>query len=185
MPLVTKRKRRVAISIVGILVLAFGARSLLMPAAAGAINAHEQAPAIKLNDGSGQAVALSDFRGKLVYLDFWASWCAPCQHTLPWMKKLQSRFGNSGLAVVAVNLDESRSDADKALTEINPNYKVLFDPSGTAAAAFNPPSMPTSYLIGADGAILAIHPGFHDGDDRLIEAEISGLLNLQTNHSGR
>ncbi|MDD2942204.1 MAG: TlpA disulfide reductase family protein [bacterium] len=146
------------------------------PAFAHAISDGDKAPNFELASLAGQNVSLSQFRGKIVYLDFWASWCGPCRHTLPWMEELQRKFAGKGLVVVAVNLDKNKSDAQKAISGIHPSYQVLLDPNGTVPAKYMPPKMPTSFLIGRDGTVVSVHAGFKDGEAEEIESEIARML---------
>lgn len=158
------------------------ASSALLPKFIGnalALNQSEVPPEFSLISQSGKTVSLSDYRGKVVYLDFWASWCGPCRHTLPWMQQIQSKFKSQGLEVVAINLDTNRADAEKLLEGLSPTFTILFDPLGKAASKYQLPSMPSSYLIGKDGKVVVAHSGFREGDDRVLEAEIEKLLNMK------
>lgn len=134
------------------------------------------APNFSLPSQQGASLSLNSFRGKVVYLDFWASWCGPCRHTLPWMKNLQAKFDSQGLQVLAVNLDKNQQDAEKALSAVGHSLTVLFDNEGNVARTFSLPTMPTSFIIDRDGVIVAVHPGFREGDDATIETEIQKAL---------
>src|SRR5581483_7906899 len=85
------------------------------PDIAAAVAVGEAAPAFALPSAQGSTVALADLRGKVVYVDFWASWCGPCKRSFPWMNELAQRYGKDGLAIVAVNVDKKRSDAERFL----------------------------------------------------------------------
>lgn len=117
------------------------------------------APEFRLPGRSG-SVALDSLRGRVVYLDFWASWCEPCRRSFPWMETMQKRYSDRGLTVVAVDLDKDRHAADEFLSRHPTSFEVAFDPSGKSAEAYGVSSMPTSYLIGRDGIILSVHAGF-------------------------
>lgn len=153
---------------------------LLICSDAAAIEQADTPPNFSLRTADGQTVSLSDYRGKVVYLDFWASWCGPCKRTLPWMQQLQQRFNARGFEVVAVNLDTTRAEAEKLLGGAPVSFTVLFDPSGTVASKYEIPSMPTSMLIGRDGRVVAVHSGFENGDGVVIEQQIANLLNTTT-----
>jgi thiol-disulfide isomerase/thioredoxin len=75
-------------------------------------------------------IDVSEFRGRVLYLDFWASWCAPCQQSFPWMQAMKDAYGAQGLSVVAMNLDQHRPDAERFLARFHPNFDVRFDPQG-------------------------------------------------------
>jgi len=124
----------------------------------------------------GGTVVLDSLRGNVVYVDFWASWCGPCQKSFPWMKSLQDRLGSKGLTIVAINLDKDRSAADEFLAKYPAPFQVAFDPSGKTAKAYKVWGMPTSYVIGPTGAILATHAGFDPKRTAAIEAEIESVL---------
>ncbi len=125
-------------------------------------------------DVAGQTtnVKLSTYRGKLVYLDFWASWCGPCKKSFPWMNDMQKRYGSQGLQVVAVNLDAKRTDALEFLSIVPVNFMVGFDPAGAVARSYGVKGMPSSVLITPDGHVIAMHEGFNDGDKTELENRI-------------
>ena len=133
------------------------------------------APAFSL-PGQNADISLDDYKGSIVYLDFWASWCAPCRKSLPWMDTIQARYKDQGLTVIAINLDESREAAEAFLNSMNITLKVAFDDQGTTAEAFNLVAMPTSYLIDKNGQIVQTHLGFRLRDKAVIEQSIQQLL---------
>ncbi|MGB5397846.1 MAG: TlpA disulfide reductase family protein [Gammaproteobacteria bacterium] len=134
-----------------------------------------EAPSIHLPAIEGE-LDLASLRGKVVYLDFWASWCKPCQKSFPWMRELKSAYESRGLEVVAVNLDKDRALADSFLKQLDVNFVVAFDGSGSTASDYQLKGMPSSYLIGRDGKIYATHVGFRDQDKQKLEAAIQKLL---------
>jgi thiol-disulfide isomerase/thioredoxin len=146
------------------------------PSFAAALDTGAVAPDFELSSLSSSKVSLSEFKGRVVYLDFWASWCAPCKHTLPWMNSLHDKFKDKGVNVVAVSVDTDVADASKAMSTIGPRYTVAVDVEGKAAALYEPPKMPTSFLIGKDGKIVKVFAGFHEGDETQIEAAITELV---------
>lgn len=140
--------------------------------------AANKAPAIQLPAINGN-VDLSQLEGKVVYLDFWASWCDPCRESFPWMAELKQKYGSQGLEVVAVNLDKEREKADAFLKNMNVNFVVAFDPTGDTASRYELRGMPGSYLIGRDGNVHASHTGFRDKDKQKLEKAIIILLQQQ------
>ena len=140
-----------------------------------AFAAASRAPAIHLPAIEGE-VDLARLEGKVVYLDFWASWCDPCRDSFPWMAEMKEKYGSDGLEVVAVNLDKERALADKFLGTMKLNFIVAFDASGESAEKYKLRGMPGSYLIGRDGSIQASHLGFNDRDKVKLEAAIRVLL---------
>jgi thiol-disulfide isomerase/thioredoxin len=126
--------------------------------------------------GAADVVDLAELKGKVVYLDFWASWCVPCRQSFPWMGSLQRSLEKDGLVVVAVNLDQMRADADQFLTEFKPPFRVAFDPQGGLAERFHVRGMPTSVLIGRDGQTKLVHQGFRAKDREALEQQIRSAL---------
>src|SRR5882762_7140831 len=154
-------------TIAALLLAAFLAAPLTHAADAG-----QPAPAFALPTAKGDTVALDQLRGKVVYVDFWASWCGPCRQSFPWMKSLYERYADKGLVIVAINLDKDRDAAESFLEKYPAPFVVAFDPSGKTAKAFKVWGMPTSYIVGPTGAILATHPGFDPKHTALIESQI-------------
>lgn len=121
-------------------------------------------------------VDLDSFRGRVVYLDFWASWCAPCRQSFPWMQKMQEVYGAQGFEVVAVDVDKSRQDADRFLATFHPTFEVHFDPNGDLAERFKVQGMPTGVLIDRRGVVRFAHIGFLPVDRVAYENELRQLL---------
>lgn len=119
---------------------------------------------------------LKDLRGRVVYVDFWASWCTPCRESFPWMRALESTYGRQGLSVIAVDLDHDRADAQRFLRAFRPNFEVIFDPAGTLAERFNVIGMPTSVLIDRQGKIRYVHVGFLLKQRAEYERQVRELL---------
>ena len=140
-----------------------------------ALDAGQAAPDIELAAGAG-AERLSKLKGKVVYVDFWASWCGPCRQSFPWMNEMQGKYGAKGLQIVGVNLDAKRADADQFLAQLPARFSVGFDAKGDTAKQFGVKGMPTSVLIGPDGKVLAIHQGFKDEDRKELEAKFAAAL---------
>lgn len=136
-----------------------------------------QAPDIRLSTASG-TIQLSDLKGKVVYLDFWASWCLPCKKSFPWMSDMKKRYAEQGFAIVAVNLDKERALADEFLKLMDVNFTVAFDASGNSASKYKLRGMPSSYLIGRDGKVHASHIGFREKDKKELEQAIKNLLSI-------
>lgn len=114
--------------------------------------------------GAGRAgesvLNLDAYRGQVVLLDFWASWCVPCRRSFPWMNQMQQKYGGQGLVIIGVNMDASSSDAESFLQDYPAQFTIVSDPGGTLARQFEVEAMPSSYLIGRDGVIASRHLGF-------------------------
>lgn len=120
---------------------------------------------------------LDAYRGKVVYVDFWASWCGPCRQSFPWMKSLQDAKSKEGLVIIAVNVDQDKKLADAFLAEFTPSFKVIFDPAGKLAIDFKVSGMPSAYIIDRDGKPRFKHIGYHFEKRTQYEQEIQTLLN--------
>jgi len=121
-------------------------------------------------------VDLAALKGKVVYLDFWASWCVPCRQSFPWMSELQRSLEKEGLVIVAVNVDQERADAEHFLSEFRPPFRVAFDPKGSLAEHYHVNGMPTSVLIDRDGRTVKVHQGFRSRDRESLEQQIRSVL---------
>jgi cytochrome c biogenesis protein CcmG/thiol:disulfide interchange protein DsbE len=119
---------------------------------------------------------LSAYRGKVVYVDFWASWCAPCKQSFPWMQAMKDTYDRQGLTVIAINLDLDRADADKFLDRFRPTFEVRFDPKGKLATFYKVQAMPSSVLIDRHGVTRFTHAGFRPIDGAAYEAQMRELL---------
>lgn len=124
----------------------------------------------------GQPVALNDLRGQVVLLDFWASWCGPCRESFPWMNGVQQRFGDQGLVIVGVNLDQDPAAARTFLQNVPADFTILLDTQAQWPEAYGLFGMPSSYLIDRQGRIRASHIGFHSNKVANYEASIAQLL---------
>ena len=133
------------------------------------------APAFTLPGLQGE-VTLGSLRGKAVLVDFWASWCGPCRQSFPWMNGLQKRYGDKGLAIVAVNLDKDRELASHFLAEVPAAFTVAFDPAGKTAESYRVKALPTTFLVSPDGKLLLTHTGFDAKHASEFEAQIAEAL---------
>lgn len=124
-------------------------------------------------------VKLSKVQGKVIYLDFWASWCGPCRESFPWMNAMQEKYKQKGLQVIAINLDANNDDAQKFLSKHTPQFTVLFDPKGITPSQYKVMGMPTSFIINKDGKVLVQHIGFNKADRAELEQEILAALEDQ------
>jgi thiol-disulfide isomerase/thioredoxin len=107
-------------------------------------------------------IPLQSLRGKVIYLDFWASWCGPCLKSFPWMNEMHRKYSDKGLVIVAVNTDEKRVNAARFLTKMPADFIIAYDSEAKLASSFKLKAMPSSYLIAPDGSILNHHIGFKE-----------------------
>ncbi len=140
--------------------------------ASAALSAAEEAPVTDDFD-------LSDYAGKVVYVDFWASWCGPCRASFPFMADMVREFGDD-LTIVAINVDEQRTDADGFLADFETPFDIVYDPAGTLASLFKVPGMPTSYLYDRNGQFIERHIGFRSSDKAAIREKIERAIATTT-----
>jgi cytochrome c biogenesis protein CcmG/thiol:disulfide interchange protein DsbE len=119
---------------------------------------------------------LTQFKGRIVYLDFWASWCAPCRESFPWMNRLQGELGHDGLVVIAVNVDRERAEADRFLREHPAQFRIVYDSDGLLPEKFGVRGMPTSFLIDRNGHVQSRHEGFLVRDRDALTQQIRALV---------
>lgn len=154
--------------------------SMLLAAALSASPAfalEKGAPAPQFDlQGMDGAVQLAKLTGKVVYVDFWASWCGPCRQSFPWMNEMQAKYGPRGLQIVGVNVDAKSEDAKTFLATTPAKFTIAFDPKGATPRQYGIKGMPSSVLIGPDGKVLLEHSGFRDADRAELEAKIQSAL---------
>jgi thiol-disulfide isomerase/thioredoxin len=146
---------------------------------AAAVDVGEHAPAFALPTAAGDSVSLERLQGKVVYVDFWASWCGPCRRSFPWMNEMQRRYGDKGLTIVGINVDKKRADAVRFLSETPAEFTIVYDAPGAIPAAYGVKGMPSSYLIDGRGNVVATEQGFRDESRAAMEKRIRALVQAQ------
>lgn len=126
-------------------------------------------------------VTLNELRGDIVYVDFWASWCAPCLRSLPQVNELYEKYRDQGFSVVAITIDDPLEDALDFLLDLDTPlaYQVAWDQPATVMDQYEVVGMPTSFLIDRQGVIRLVHKGFREGDTELLEQALLALLDEQ------
>lgn len=137
------------------------------------------APALAYN--RPDLLDLAKYKGKVVYLDFWASWCGPCRLSFPYMELMRSAYARKEFVVIAVNVDHSRERADAFLNQVGGNVSVVYDPKGAIAAKYHVSEIPTSVLIGRDGRVRYVHQGFFAAKTLQYESQIEERINEKWN----
>jgi thiol-disulfide isomerase/thioredoxin len=128
-------------------------------------------------DEDPQPLDLAAYRGKVVVVDFWASWCAPCRRSFPWLDSMQRKYGNDGLVVIGINEDNAAEDAEAFLQVFPVSFRIVADRDGALAREFALVAMPSSYVIGRDGELAVRHLGFKTAKQDEYEAALRRLLN--------
>ncbi len=130
------------------------------------------------------ALDLSPYAGRVVIVDFWASWCAPCKASLPWLQTLAETYKDQGLTVLLVNVDRDRKAAEAMLAKEGISLPVTWDPDGKIAAAYRLEGMPSSYVYGRDGKLRDSHLGFDPRRTDELERGVTALLAEQPARPG-
>lgn len=127
-------------------------------------------------DGNGRDVRLGSLRGRVVYVDFWASWCVPCRQSMPLLDELYRRFEPRGLTVIGVNKDVAVADAQRFLRRVPVSFPLAEDREDRLARAFSVKAMPSGYLVDRKGVVRHVHRGFTAESGALLASEIESLL---------
>jgi thiol-disulfide isomerase/thioredoxin len=152
--------------------------ALAFAASAGfALDEGDRAPDFQARSLNGEAqVALHELHGKVVLVDFWASWCAPCNAAMPQLEKLSKDYPADQFVVLGVNVDKNLDDARRAIERRKVSYANASDPTGMLPKRFGLETMPTSYLIDQNGVVRVVHKGFRNGDVDDLRKQIDKLL---------
>ena len=135
----------------------------------------QKAPDFNLASDQG-IVVLSRLHGRVVYIDFWASWCKPCRKSFPFMNNLHAHYAKQGLVVIAINLDDDKKDAKLFLDKYPANFVIAYDKAGETAKQYGLSVMPSSWLIDKQGIIIRQDTGFKEGEQLAIEQAIQQAL---------
>jgi thiol-disulfide isomerase/thioredoxin len=161
--------------LIGLLLTGFACLKTESALAQGTSSAKTPAPGWKLTDLNGRNVSFSDFRGKVVILDFWATWCVPCRVEIPHFVELQKQYGAKGLAVIGVSLDEQGLDVVKRFVkQFEVNYSMVIGNEKIAESYGGIDALPTTFVIDRQGLIVSQHIGYDE--KAVFEREIQSLL---------
>jgi len=132
--------------------------------------------ALPITADAQTALDLEAYRGKVVWVDFWASWCTPCRRSFPWLNEIMVKYADQDFVVVGVNVDTERCLAEQFLQEIPADFQIVYDPEGKLAKEYEVLGMPSSFLLGPDGRVISSHIGFRRDERENYEAAIRGAL---------
>ena len=134
------------------------------------------APSFELSSPNGkQKVSLASYAGKVVIVDFWATWCAPCHESFPVYQRIADKYGNK-VTVIGVSVDEDPAGIPKFVKETGAKFPLAWDDGQITSKSYQPPTMPTSYVIDKSGIVRFVHSGFHAGEEQELESELDSLL---------
>jgi peroxiredoxin len=134
------------------------------------------APDFALKSASGHNIRLSELRGQVVLINFWASWCGPCRDELPLLEQLHTRYRRAGFALLAVNIDDDRANADAMLRKLGVGLAPLYDGDKRVAKRYDVDTMPATLIVDRDGRVRYVHRGFHRGYEAKYDREVRELL---------
>ncbi len=135
------------------------------------------APAFALDSQNGKGkISMSGLNGKVVIVDFWATWCEPCKKSFPKLQDLNVKYKASGLTIVGLSEDDEKSGIKEFGSTYGAEFPLLWDGDKAVAGKWNPGSMPATFVVDRKGVVRFIHRGYHDGEEVELEKEVKGLL---------
>jgi peroxiredoxin len=158
------------------LLLAFGALAAAGSAASAAITPSAGAPDFTLPSVSGPNLRLQEQRGRVVMVNFWATWCGPCRVEMPHLSRLYDKYRGSGFVVLGVNIDEDPRKAASLASQLGMSFPVLLDTDKKVSRLYDLSTMPSTILIDRDGRVRYVHRGYRDGYEDTYEKQIRELL---------
>ena len=164
-------KRTLLLSWLCCLAFGFGTHALASNDAGSA-----PAPDFTLKSNNGKNIKLSELRGQVVMINFWASWCSPCLQEMPILNQLYKKYQSLGFALLGVNVEENNNDAIKWLKKVNINFPILFDTENSVSELYSVSIMPTTVIVDRGGNVRHIHHGYTPGVETSYQEQIRTLL---------
>ncbi len=151
------------------------------PAGGGSKEKHElvnnPAPSFSAESINGKGkVSLDQWKGKVVLVDFWATWCEPCKKSFPKLEELRVKYEASGFAIVAISEDDEDTGIKQFGQTYGAKFPIVWDKDKSIAGKYKPPNMPSSFIVDKNGVVRHVHLGYHDGEEKEIEQEVKSLL---------
>ena len=134
------------------------------------------APDFTLKSRDGSNIKLSELRGQVVMVNFWASWCGPCRQEMPLLEQLYQRYQPMGFTLLGVNVEEDSAAANKVLKEIPVSFPILYDNQNSVSENYQVRAMPSTFLIDRDGNIRYLHKGYQPGYEQDYQQQIRELV---------
>jgi thiol-disulfide isomerase/thioredoxin len=152
------------------------AAGILLAVSLASAAAPESAPDFTLKSASGANLKLSEFRGEVVLLNFWASWCGPCRQEMPLLSELHEQYRDLGFTVLGVNVEEDSRKARKLLEEAPVSFPVLFDSDSVVSREYDVVAMPSTVLVDRNGRMRYLHKGYKPGLEAVYQQQVRDLL---------
>jgi peroxiredoxin len=134
------------------------------------------APDFTLKSSSGENLRLSEFRGEVVMINFWASWCGPCRQEMPLLEELYSQYKPMGFTILGVNVEEDSTQAKQMLQDAPVNFPVLFDNQSAVSKLYNVVAMPSTVIVDRDGNVRYLHQGYKPGFEEAYQQQVRALI---------
>lgn len=147
-----------------------------LPLLAGASATQGPAPDFTLKSNSGKNLKLSELRGQVVLINFWASWCGPCRQEMPALEELHKRYASLGFTVLGVNVEQDPSKAQTLLKDIPVSFPVLFDTQNSVSKQYNVKAMPTTVIVDRNGNMRYLHKGYQPGYEQQYAEQVRALI---------
>jgi len=155
----------------GLLITAFAATSLASSGLEG-----QAAPDFALKSSTGENLRLSEYRGDVVMINFWATWCGPCRQEMPLLDELYTRYERVGFNLLGVNIDDDSRRAMKMIEELGVNFPVLFDARKEVSELYDVNAMPVTVLVDREGNVRYVHHGYKPGYEDIYLDQVRSLL---------
>ena len=153
-----------------------GLAGLLMAAAVNADVNSGPAPDFALKSHSGENLRLSEFRGEVVMINFWASWCGPCRQEMPLLDELYTQYQPLGFTILGVNVEEDPSKARQLLKDSPVNFPILYDDKSEVSKLYKVVAMPSTVLVDRDGNVRHLHQGYKPGYEESYQQQVRALI---------
>jgi peroxiredoxin len=152
------------------------AASLLLAMTVDAGELSGPAPNFSLMSRSGEQVSLEDFKGQVVMINFWATWCGPCRREMPHLEALHQRYSSLGFTLLGINVEDDTRGVEKFLRETPVSFEVLYDPTNKVSALYDVIAMPSTVMVDREGNLRFMHHGYQAGFEHEYQAQIRALL---------
>jgi peroxiredoxin len=149
---------------------------MILSAWANAAVTQEPAPAFSLPDRTGRTVSLDEFKGQVVLINFWASWCGPCRQEMPLLEELHQRYASLGFTLLGINVEEDSALADNFLQSMPVNFPILFDQTNSVSKAYDVIAMPTTVILDREGLVRFVHYGYEAGYENDYQDQVRTLI---------